>query len=135
MFHRLSDPPAAQNDPVRTTEGEGPALDTLGPSASRIDENRDARPNADRETLLGYRIGGLYLGMPYTEAEKLLGKPKTASNSGPDLLPNGITRDSVSWNLSGTAARRNAPAAFCGSASPFPSVPQSGAGKCRGHRG
>ncbi|MBR0142588.1 MAG: hypothetical protein IJM21_00255 [Clostridia bacterium] len=101
------DPPAAQNDPVRTPEGEGPALDTLEPSASRIGENRDARPNADRETLLGYRIGGLYLGMPYTEAEKLLGKPKTASNSGPDLLPNGITRDSVSWNLSGTAARRN----------------------------
>lgn len=50
-------------------------------------------PNADAQTILDYRIGGLYLGMPQQEVLDLLGEPTDQSKGDPFILEDGSARD------------------------------------------
>ena len=49
--------------------------------------------NADAQTILDYRIGGLYLGMPQQEVLALLGEPTDRSKGDPVILEDGSARD------------------------------------------
>ena len=76
-----------------------------GPSAladaeeSPKGKSRWRKPNADAQTILDYRIGGLYLGMPRQEVLALLGEP--ASKEKASVYSDGSVHESWSYKLSG----------------------------------
>lgn len=72
--------------------------DESGKSDEPADETLregDAAVNAARDVLLRYRIGKLYLGMPQSEVQALLGAPDDVSNSGPVQFKDGRMR--INW--------------------------------------
>lgn len=85
--------PSVQQEPSaqqgEDNKGENSAV-SEGPG-----EDTSRNVNTTLETLLSYRIGGLYLGMPREDLVAILGQPQDISNSGPVTLEDGITR--VSW--------------------------------------
>ena len=62
-------------------------------------------PNADAQTILDYRIGGLYLGMPQQEVLDLLGEPTDRSKGDPVILEDGSARDTWWYKRSGNPER------------------------------
>ena len=77
-----------------------------GPKAG-IREDGSAQANADAETILGYRFGPLYLGMPFDDVKALYGEPAVTSNSGPITYEDGIARDSAGYKLAEGTERRS----------------------------
>ena len=69
------------NEAAEDGPGEGP------------DKSDWPEPNADAQTILDYRIGGLYLGMPQQEVLDLLGEPSDRSKGDPVILEDGSARD------------------------------------------
>ena len=62
-------------------------------------------PNADAQTILDYRIGGLYLGMPQQEVLDLLGEPTDRYKGDPVILEDGSARDTWWYKRSGDPER------------------------------
>ena len=64
-------------------------------------------PNADAQTILDYRIGGLYLGMPRQDVLDLYGEPTDQSKGGPMLLEDGSARETWWYKRSDDPAHLN----------------------------
>lgn len=71
------------------------------------DDPSTPEPNADAQTILSYRFGPLYLGMPRQEVIDLYGEPFIRSNSGPITYEDGITHDSWDFRLTDDPERRS----------------------------
>ena len=81
------------NEAAEDGPGEGPAKSDW------------PEPNADAQTILDYRIGGLYLGMPQQEVLDLLGEPTDRSKGDPVILEDGSARDTWWYKRSGDPER------------------------------
>ena len=95
---RLVKPPSK---PEPAPEGPSPhEIQDEGPKAGQ-DETIWPEPNTDADTILGYRFGPLYLGMPQQEVLDLLGEPTDRSKGDPVILGDGSGRDTWWYKRSG----------------------------------
>ena len=93
---RLVKPPSK---PEPAPEGPSPhEIQDEGPKAGQ-DETIWPEPNADADTILGYRFGPLYLGMPFDDVKALYGEPLNPAFEA-HVLEDGIARAYVSYKLS-----------------------------------
>lgn len=93
---RLVKPPSK---PEPAPEGPSPhEIQGKGPKAGQ-DETIWPEPNTDADTILGYRFGPLYLGMPFDDVKALYGEPLNPAFEA-TVLEDGIARAYVSYKLS-----------------------------------
>ena len=90
--------------PGSVSQGPSPYEPAYEEPGDDKDESCWPEPNTDTQTILDYRLGDLYLGMPRQEVLDLYGKPTDQSKGGPVILEDGSARDTWWYKRSGDPA-------------------------------